>query len=101
MNVHRWRKLEGSDPDRYELIQKIRTLQKRLIKKTEEVVEKDLLIKDKDKLLADLKSVLSRQPVCTCVWIWMMAYFIMFIITTLRGIMESSFHMSYYNVCLW
>merc|ERR1712146_382392 len=34
MNVHRWRKLEGSDPAMYELIQKVRTLQKRLIKKT-------------------------------------------------------------------
>ena len=40
MNVHRWRKLEGSDPATYELIQKIQTLQRRLISKTEEVVEK-------------------------------------------------------------
>jgi hypothetical protein len=40
----RWRKLEGSDPSTYEMIQKIQTLQKRLISKTEEVVEKDLLI---------------------------------------------------------
>ena len=37
LNVHRWRKLEGSDPATYELIQKIETLQKRLIKKTEQV----------------------------------------------------------------
>merc|ERR1711881_508585 len=37
MNVHRWRKLEGSDPATYEMIQKVKTLQKRLIKKTEEV----------------------------------------------------------------
>jgi hypothetical protein len=44
LNVHRWRKLEGSDPGTYEMIQKIQTLQKRLIAKTEEVVEKDLLI---------------------------------------------------------
>lgn len=44
LNVHRWRKLEGSDPSTYEMIQKIQTLQKRLIGKTEEVVEKDLLI---------------------------------------------------------
>merc|ERR1712166_873416 len=41
MNVHRWRKLEGSDPATYEMIQKIQTLQKRLIMKTEEVVKKD------------------------------------------------------------
>jgi hypothetical protein len=40
----RWRKLEGSDPSTYEMIQKIQTLQKRLISKTEEAVEKDLLI---------------------------------------------------------
>jgi hypothetical protein len=33
----RWRKLEGSDPATYEMIQKIQTLQKRLISKTEEV----------------------------------------------------------------
>ena len=44
LNVHRWRKLEGSDPSTYEMIHKIQTLQKRLIAKTEEVVEKDLLI---------------------------------------------------------
>ena len=50
MNVHRWRKLEGSDPATYEMIQKIQTLQKRLISKTEEVVEKDLLIQEKEKL---------------------------------------------------
>ena len=50
MNVHRWRKLEGSDPATYEMIQKIQTLQKRLISKTEEVVEKDLLIQEKEKV---------------------------------------------------
>jgi len=37
MNVHRWRKLEGTDSDAYEMITKIQTLQKRLIGKTEEV----------------------------------------------------------------
>ncbi|XP_053548975.1 cilia- and flagella-associated protein 58 [Bombina bombina] len=48
MNVHRWRKLEASDPGTYELIQKIHTLQKRLISKTEEVVEKELLLQVTD-----------------------------------------------------
>ena len=38
MNVHRWRKLEGTDSDTYEMITKIQTLQKRLIGKTEEVL---------------------------------------------------------------
>lgn len=62
MNVHRWRKLEGSDPATFELIQKIQTLQRRLISKTEEVVEKGLVIQEKDKLYAELKDILARQP---------------------------------------
>lgn len=28
MNIHRWRKLEGSDPDAFELLQKIQIMQK-------------------------------------------------------------------------
>ena len=62
LNVHRWRRLEGSDPSAYEMVQKIQTLQKRLIAKTEEVVEKDLMIQEKEKLYVELKNVLSRQP---------------------------------------
>merc|ERR1711937_847144 len=38
MNIHRWRRLEGSDPSSYELIQQVHALQKRLIQKTEEVL---------------------------------------------------------------
>lgn len=62
MNVHRWRKLEGSDPATFEMIQKIQTLQKRLINKTEEVVEKDLAIKEKERMYLELKNILARQP---------------------------------------
>merc|ERR1711953_1158671 len=54
MNVHRWRKLEGSDPAMYELIQKVRTLQKRLISKTQEVVDKDIEIQEKERLHREL-----------------------------------------------
>ena len=62
MNVHRWRKLEGSDPATYELVQKIHMLQKRLIEKSEEVVDKELLIQHKEKLYVELKNILARQP---------------------------------------
>jgi len=62
MNVHRWRKLEGSDPSTFDMIQKIQTLQKRLIAKTEEVAEKDMLIEEKEKLYMELKKILARQP---------------------------------------
>uniref|UniRef100_A0A0K6S8L3 Cilia- and flagella-associated protein 58 central coiled coil domain-containing protein n=1 Tax=Chromera velia CCMP2878 TaxID=1169474 RepID=A0A0K6S8L3_9ALVE len=62
MNVHRWRKLEGADPATYEMVQKVKTLQRRLIQKTEEVVEKDLQIQEKEKLYVELKNILARQP---------------------------------------
>jgi hypothetical protein len=62
MNIHRWRKLSGSDPSTFELITKIQTLQKRLIAKTEEVVEKELVIQQKEKLYKDIKDILQRQP---------------------------------------
>ena len=78
MNVHRWRKVEATDPENYERILKIQTLQRRLIAKTEEVTklfaitnlmiivnkvyEKDNLIKEKEKLYMELKNILARQP---------------------------------------
>merc|ERR1719277_96350 len=62
MNVHRWRKLEGSDPAMYELIQKVRTLQKRLIQKTEEVVAKESEIREKERLHKELTGILEKQP---------------------------------------
>ncbi|XP_065184349.1 cilia- and flagella-associated protein 58-like [Sycon ciliatum] len=62
LNVHRWRTLKGTDPSKFELINKVQTLQKKLIGKTEEVVEKELAIKDKEKLYVELKQILARQP---------------------------------------
>ena len=61
LNVHRWRKLESTDIETYELIQKIQSLQKRLIAKTEEVSEKDVLIQEKEKLYIELKNILAKQ----------------------------------------
>ena len=62
INCHRWRKLEGTDPDTFEMIQKIQTLQKRLIKKTEEVVEKEILVQEKQKMIEEMQDLLRRQP---------------------------------------
>uniref|UniRef100_A0A7S4IY97 Cilia- and flagella-associated protein 58 central coiled coil domain-containing protein n=1 Tax=Odontella aurita TaxID=265563 RepID=A0A7S4IY97_9STRA len=62
LNVHRWRKLEGSDPATYEMIQKIQLLQKRLIKKTEQVVEKESIVHEQEKHILELKKILARQP---------------------------------------
>merc|ERR1712157_399788 len=62
MNVHRWRKLEGTDAPMYEMMQKVKTLQKRLISKTEEAVEKDLAIQEKEKLYLEMNNLLAKQP---------------------------------------
>merc|ERR1712178_250174 len=62
MNVHRWRKLEGSDPAMFEMMQKVKTLQKRLIAQTEVAVEKDLAIQEKEKLYLEMQNLLSKQP---------------------------------------
>ncbi|KAM9789004.1 cilia- and flagella-associated protein 58-like [Neosynchiropus ocellatus] len=62
INCHRWRRLEDSDPGKYELIQKIQGLQKRLITKTQEIDKQCNLLQEKDKLYVELKQVLSRKP---------------------------------------
>ncbi|XP_065602670.1 cilia- and flagella-associated protein 58 [Cyrtonyx montezumae] len=62
LNVHRWRKLKANDPSTFELIQKIQRLQKQLISKTGEVIEKELLLQEKEKLYVELKCVLARRP---------------------------------------
>ena len=62
MNVHRWRVLESSDPKRYEKICQIQSLQLQLIAKSDEVIQNELLIQEKEKIYMELKSIISRQP---------------------------------------
>ncbi|KAJ3019476.1 UNVERIFIED_CONTAM: hypothetical protein HDU68_010648 [Siphonaria sp. JEL0065] len=61
VNVHRWRKLEGSNPKAFEMIQLLHTLQKNLISKTKEVKEKEDIIQNKEQLYLHLKGVLAKQ----------------------------------------
>lgn len=60
---HRWRKLEGIDPDSLEMHYKINLLQKRLISKTEECVEKEITIQDLTKELANCKKIANKRPI--------------------------------------
>jgi|AntRauTorckE5430_2_1112549.scaffolds.fasta_scaffold04171_1 chromosome segregation ATPase len=62
LNVHRWRKLGGTDPAAFELVQKIEILQKRLIKKTEQAMEKDTIIQEQEKEFESLKRQVDRKP---------------------------------------
>ena len=43
----RWRKLGGKDPPTLELIQKIQTLQKRLIARKEDIVDRETSLNEK------------------------------------------------------
>ncbi|CAL8470043.1 g9585 [Coccomyxa elongata] len=62
LNVHRWRKLEGSTPAAYEMLMKCQALQRRLITTTEACVEKDAQIQEQEKIYLELKAILARQP---------------------------------------
>ncbi|KAF5274018.1 hypothetical protein FQA39_LY01133 [Lamprigera yunnana] len=62
LNIHRWRKLEGSDPELIELLTKVQMLQKRLLQQTAESVERERQLKESEKLYISLKQTLSKQP---------------------------------------
>ncbi|KAJ8965219.1 hypothetical protein NQ314_004289 [Rhamnusium bicolor] len=62
LNVHRWRKLEGSDPEVLDLLQKVQILQKRLLQQASEAVERERQLKEAERLYLNLRQVLSKQP---------------------------------------
>ena len=62
LNVHRWRALESSDPQRFQMIKKIQNLQKEIVLETEKVLEKEVTIQEKERLYVELKSMLGHQP---------------------------------------
>jgi len=61
-NYLRWRKLSGKEVPSEVMAHKVETLQKMLIAKTEEAVEKDMMLQEKRKLFVELKTILGRQP---------------------------------------
>jgi hypothetical protein len=79
MNVHRWRRLEGSDPATYEMVQKIQTLQRRLIAKTEEVVERDL------QLQVDTTTITTAAPISFYVLLVLLLVYVMHVTLLARA----------------
>jgi len=61
LNVHRWRALESSDPQRFEMLRNVHSLQRRIIKKTEKTFQTESLIQVKERLYVKLKNILGRQ----------------------------------------
>lgn len=62
LNVHRWHRLEGSDPEAYELLQQLQILQKRLLQKSDEVVNRNAIIRDLENRQLELEQELARRP---------------------------------------
>ena len=62
MNVHRWRKLDATDSETYELMTKIQTLQKRLIAKTEEVARAIIFFFTENPSLIFTRLLTSKMP---------------------------------------
>ncbi|CXI65148.1 conserved Plasmodium protein, unknown function [Plasmodium berghei] len=61
INIHRWRNLEGSDPTAFDLIHKLKNVQKKLIEKTEESIKKNALIQSKTKECENLQKELINK----------------------------------------
>ncbi|XP_075210251.1 uncharacterized protein LOC142317579 [Lycorma delicatula] len=61
LNVHRWRKLEGSDPTRMNLIKKVRYQQKTLMQCRESIKQKNEEIEDYKEKLSSLRQQMSHM----------------------------------------
>ena len=61
MNIHRWRKMESSNPQEFELMQMIQSLQNKLISLSKNDNEKQSLISKKEELYLHLKELLAKQ----------------------------------------
>ncbi|XP_065074550.1 cilia- and flagella-associated protein 58 [Ochlerotatus camptorhynchus] len=62
MNVHRWRKLSGKDPEKMDLIVKVQTLQRRVLYQSVTVSEQEKTIQESDKMYGELKQVVEKLP---------------------------------------
>lgn len=61
-NASRWRRVEGKDPTPEELEKRALDLQRRLITKSEEALEQEMTLQEKDRLVTELETILARQP---------------------------------------
>ena len=61
VNLHRWRHLQNSDPERWSVIEKVHKLQKQVILSTDKVTSLSSKLASKRNLLANLKHEVSHQ----------------------------------------
>ena len=57
-----WRNLQDKDPSMYEMVLKMQTVQRHLIKKTETAIAKEVQLRDLERTNNELKKQLLRCP---------------------------------------
>ncbi|KAJ1530885.1 hypothetical protein ONE63_005727 [Megalurothrips usitatus] len=62
MNLHRWRRLEASDPASLELIHKVNLLQKRLLSQHSLLLAKERQLQDAERLYLALRATMVKLP---------------------------------------
>ncbi|KAJ1530884.1 hypothetical protein ONE63_005726 [Megalurothrips usitatus] len=62
LNIHRWRRLEGSDPPHLQLLAKVRVLQRRVLAKTEQMVAQEARVRETEALYLELRKASARRP---------------------------------------
>ena len=62
VNIHRWRSLEHRNPQKYDKIKRIHRLQKQMIATAEQMTEKDVCIREEERIYAELQRISSHQP---------------------------------------
>ncbi|XP_034254595.1 cilia- and flagella-associated protein 58-like [Thrips palmi] len=62
LNVHRWRKLEGTDPAHHELVMKVQLLQRRLLSQSAQILVREAQLREAEQRHLQLQVELSRAP---------------------------------------
>lgn len=61
MNLHRWHGLQNTNPEKWNMIERVHKLQKQVIASTDKLVSQSSILESKKKLLAKLKQEFSNQ----------------------------------------
>ncbi|XP_022229630.2 cilia- and flagella-associated protein 58 [Drosophila obscura] len=62
MNVHRWRLLSGKDPEKMDLLERIRILRKQLLSQNVAALEQERALNEAQQLYAALKEFMMKLP---------------------------------------
>ncbi|XP_049851634.1 cilia- and flagella-associated protein 58-like isoform X2 [Schistocerca gregaria] len=61
LNVHRWRRLEGADPEKFDLMQKVRHLQRRVLNMSKMATDRETQMKEMERRYKELVEKTEKQ----------------------------------------